>query len=125
MTPDQIERVRALESFIRQSASGIAGGQAFVTSGEDADALTALLAEWSGCRREDLPKDDGGAHTMTPDQIARVRQMRGVSREHMTRDEIERQVSELVSGYDMEPEDATVLHEIGKLAARALTEPTP
>jgi len=44
MTPDQIERVRALESFIRQSASGIAGGQAFVTSGEDADALTALLA---------------------------------------------------------------------------------
>lgn len=35
----------------------------------------------------------------------------------MTRDEIKKFVSELVAGYDMEPEDAAALHEMGKLAA--------
>lgn len=35
----------------------------------------------------------------------------------MTRDEITKFVAELVAGYDMEPEDAAALHEMGKLAA--------
>ena len=35
----------------------------------------------------------------------------------MTRDEVEKFVAELVAGYDMEPEDAAALHEMGKLAA--------
>lgn len=35
----------------------------------------------------------------------------------MTRDEVTKFVAELVAGYDMEPEDAAALHEMGKLAA--------
>lgn len=52
LTPEQRERVRALENFIHQSSAGLAGGHAFLTTHEDGQALTAALARLDALEAE-------------------------------------------------------------------------
>jgi hypothetical protein len=112
MTQDQRQRITSMLEY----ADGYVNAFA-----ENAAWIWANMPE----RRDDLISKAWG-HALDADALTALLAATETPRGwRMTRDEINRQVREIVTGYDMEPEDATVLYEIGKIAALRAETPAP